>query len=125
MEKKRHCFHHILSFRYACEGIITALKEEPNLKFHFLSTLLVLGAAYYFQISTLDWIIVIILIGLVLSLELTNTAIEAIVDSFTPEQHPKAKYAKDIAAAAVLIVAAVSAIAGIVIFLPHLLSYFK
>ncbi len=121
MLKPRHSrFHRILSFKYAFEGLYAAFKEEPNLKFHFFFALLVITAGFYFQISSLDWIFIIIMTGLVLTLELTNTAIEAIVDSFTPEQHPRAKYAKDIGAAAVLITAISASIVGIIIFLPYL-----
>lgn len=113
--------HHILSFKYAFEGICAAVREEPNLKFHLLFSLLVLGAAFYFKVSFPDWIILIIMIGLVLAVEMTNTAVEAIVDSFTPDTHPRAKYAKDIAAGAVLIIALVAAIIGVIIFLPYVL----
>jgi diacylglycerol kinase len=116
-------FHHrVLSFKYAFEGITAAVKEEPNLRFHLGFAFLVLLVAFYFQISALDWIIVVIMIGLVLTLELTNTAIEAVVDSFTEEQHPRAKYAKDISAAAVLIAAISAVIVGLIIFLPYIKS---
>ncbi|MBI4037101.1 diacylglycerol kinase family protein [Candidatus Daviesbacteria bacterium] len=122
MEKKRSRFHHILSFKHAFEGLLSALKEEPNLKFHFIFAVMVLSAAYYFQITALDWIIIIVIISIVLALELTNTAIEAIVDSFTIDQHPRAKYAKDIGAAAVLLSAIFASIVGIIIFWPYLFS---
>lgn len=122
MEKTRSHFHHILSFKHAFEGLWAALKEEPNLKFHFIFAVLVLSAAYYFQIATFDWIIIIVMISIVLALELTNTAIEAIVDSFTIEQHPRAKYAKDIGAAAVLLSTIFAAAIGIIIFWPYLFS---
>lgn len=110
----------ILSFKYASIGIFQALKEEPNLKFHLLAGLLVILLGFFLQISSLDWIILVILIGLVISVELTNTAIEAVVDSFTLEQHPGAKLAKDISAGAVLVVAITSAAAGLLIFMPYL-----
>lgn len=110
----------ILSFKYAFEGLISALKEEPNLKIHFITGLLVVTAGFYFQISTLDWVILITMIGLVISVELTNTAVEAVVDYLIKEQHPGAKIAKDISAAAVLTVAITSSIVGLIIFLPYL-----
>lgn len=110
----------ILSFKYALTGIITALKEEPNLKFHFLAALVVFAASYLLNISRTDWMIVIFLIGFVISLELTNTAVEAVVDAFTDKEHPRAKFAKDISAGAVLIAAIISAVLGIIIFLPYL-----
>lgn len=112
----------ILSFKYAISGIFTALKEEPNLKFHFLAGVLVLILALILNISKTDWIIILFLIGFVISVELTNTAIEAVVDAFTDQEHPRAKYAKDISAGAVLVAAITSVIVGILIFLPYFLQ---
>ncbi len=110
---------HVLSFKYAFQGIAAALKTEPKLKFHFLTGLLVLIFSIILRISKEDWIIIIFLIGFVVAVELTNTAIEAVVDHFTPGVHPGAKLAKDISAGAVLVAAVTSAIIGIMIFLPY------
>lgn len=110
----------ILSFKYAFSGIIAALKEEPNLKFHLIAGVLVIFASLVLKISKADLLIIIFLIGFVISLELTNTAIEAMVDAFTDKEHPRAKYAKDISAGAVLIAAITSAALGIMIFLPYI-----
>lgn len=112
---------HILSFKYAFEGIWQALKQEPNLKFHLLAAVLVIGLSYFLQISKSDFIIIIILIGFVFAIELTNTAIEALVDHFTAREHPGAKLAKDISAGAVLIAAMTALIGGILIFIPYFL----
>ena len=112
----------ILSFKYAFDGIWAAFKEEPNLKLHFLAGIGVILAGLILNISARDWVLVVILIGLVISVELTNAAIEAVVDSFTVEHHPGAKKAKDISAGAVLVVAIMSAIAGLIIFLPYVKS---
>ena len=120
MEPKNSSNRKILTFKYALEGIISALKEEPNLKFHFLAGVFVIISGVVLQISWIDWIIIIFLIGFVISVELTNTAIEAIVDAFTDKEHPGAKLAKDISAGAVLISAITSAIIGAAIFLPYL-----
>lgn len=97
-----------------------AIKEEPNLKIHFFIACLVLIVSFLLKISRNDWIIIIILIGFVFAVELTNTAIEAIVDTFTDQEHPGAKLAKDISAGAVLVVALTAAVLGIIIFLPYL-----
>lgn len=110
----------VLSFRYAFSGIVAALKEEPNLKFHFVAGLLVIILSALLNISRQDWLIIIFLIGFVISVELTNTAIEAVVDAFTEKGHPGAKLAKDISAGAVLIAAVTSALIGIMIFLPYI-----
>lgn len=111
---------HILSFKYAFEGIVTALREEPNLKFHFLAGIIVIVLSFILQISKVDWLIIIFLIGFVIAVELTNTAIEAVVDAFTDKEHPGAKLAKDISAGAVLIAAITSTVLGIMIFAPYL-----
>lgn len=110
----------ILSFKYALVGIATALKGEPNMKFHFFVSLVVVALALVLKLSKSDWISIIFLIGFVISLELTNTAIEAVVDAFTDKEHPGAKMAKDIAAGAVLVAALTSMILGTIIFLPYI-----
>lgn len=111
---------HVISFKYAYAGIVDALKEEPNLKFHILAGLIVLFISYFLRISRADWIIIIFLIGFVVAVELTNTAIEAVVDHVIQTNHPGAKLAKDISAGAVLVAALTAAIIGIMIFLPYL-----
>ena len=112
--------HRVLSFKYAFEGIAAAFKEEPNLKFHFVAAALVILAGLYFQITHTEWLVLILTIGLVLTLELTNAAIEAVVDSFTDKVHPGAKLAKDVAAGAVLTGAITATAIGLIIFLPYL-----
>lgn len=109
----------ILTFKYAVVGILSALKEEPNLKFHFLAGLFVIIISLILNISRNDWMIIVFLIGFVISVELTNTAIEAVVDEFTNNEHPGAKLAKDISAGAVLVSTITAAIIGIIIFLPY------
>lgn len=111
----------VISFKYAFAGLVAALKEEPNLKFHFLAGVIVVLISFALKISKADWITIIFLIGFVISLELTNTAIEAVVDAFTDKAHPGAKLAKDISAAAVLVAAITSAVIGVMIFLPYLI----
>lgn len=113
----------VLSFKYAFAGIITALKEEPNFKFHILIGFIVILSSLFFKISKEDFIVVLILIGFVTSLELTNTAIEAVVDSFTEQNHPGAKLAKDVSAGAVLVAATTSLAVGILIFSPYILTF--
>ena len=108
---------HVISFKYAFEGIVSALKQEPNLKFHFLAALLVIIISFLLNISKSDWIIIIFLIGFVISVELTNTAIEAVVDHVIQTNHPGAKLAKDISAGAVLIAAVTAAFIGAIIWI--------
>lgn len=121
MEKKK-AKKLINSFKYALEGIKTAIKEEQNLKIHIIVMILVIIAGIIFKISQIEWIICIILFGFVISLELVNTAIENTVDLVTMEIKPKAKIAKDVAASAVLIAAITATIIGLIIFIPKILE---
>lgn len=109
-----------MSFKYAIEGLAAALRDQPNLVFQLCITAIVLTLGFYFQITRVEWLIVSLTIGFVITSELTNTAIEEIVDSFTDKAHPSAKKAKDVAAAAVLIASLTAAIIGLMIFLPYL-----
>lgn len=108
------------SFKYAFEGIQEAWKTEQNLKIHFMIMFLVIIAGIVLKISAIEWMICLVLFGLVISLELVNTAIETTVDIAMPEINEKAKFAKDIAAGAVLFSAIISAIIGLIIFIPKL-----
>lgn len=110
----------ILSFKYAFDGIISAIQLEPNIKIHLAVALVVITFGFLFNISRIEWLLIITSIGLVFALELTNTAIETVVNSFTKDSHPGAKLAKDISAGAVLVVTITSVIVGLIIFLPHL-----
>lgn len=109
-----------LSFKYAFEGIFTAFRDQPNLKLHLFAAAAVIFISYFLQISKAEWLIILLTIGFVVTAELTNTAIEEVVDSFTDQVHPAAKKAKDVAAAAVLVASITAAIVGIVIFLPYM-----
>lgn len=106
------------SFGYAFEGIFTGIRKERNMKIHCLMMGCVVIAGMIFHISAIEWCICLVLFGLILSLELVNTAVEAVVDLITEEKKPLAKIAKDTAAGAVLIAAIMAAAAGLVIFIP-------
>lgn len=113
----------INSFKYAIQGLGAAIKTEQNMKIHIVAMILVVVVGIILKISKLDWIICIILFGLVISAELTNTAIETVVDIASPEINPKAKLAKDIAASSVLVLAIVAVIVGLIIFIPKIIEY--
>lgn len=110
----------INSFKYAFEGFVQSLKAERNMKIHISVMLVVILCGFIFKISRGEWIICIILFGIVISAELFNTAIETVVDIAMPEKNDKAKTAKDVAAAGVLIIAISSAIIGLIIFIPKM-----
>ncbi len=112
------------SFKYALEGIFTGLKEEQNMKIHIAIMILVIIFGILLKISKIEWIICIALFGIVISMELINTAIENTVDLITKERNEQAKIAKDVAAGAVLVSAIASAIIGLIIFVPKVISIF-
>lgn len=112
------------SFKYAFEGIVTGIKEEQNMKIHISIMILVIIFGIILKISKIEWIICIILFGLVISMELINTAVENTVDLITKEKNEQAKIAKDVAAGAVLVSAIASAIIGLIIFVPKVISIF-
>ena len=112
------------SFKYAFDGIFTGIKEEQNMKIHIAIMILVIIFGIMLKISKMEWIICIILFGLVISMKLINTAIENTVDLVTKEKNEQAKIAKDVAAGAVLVSAIASAIIGLIIFVPKILLIF-
>lgn len=112
------------SFGYAFEGIWTGIYKERNMKIHCLAIVLVTIAGVFFQITAIQWCICLLLFALIASLELVNTAVEAVVDLVTEEKKPLAKIAKDTAAGAVLFSAIISVIIGCIIFLPYVLELF-
>lgn len=117
-------FRTIRSFKFAFDGLKTALKEEPNLRVHFLLAVLALFLGFVLKLSNLEWLVLILTIGLVLILELINTSVESIVNLVSPQIQNEAKIAKDVSAAAVLMAAILSLTVGAFLFLPKLLQYF-
>lgn len=108
------------SFGYAIEGLKTAIKKEPNMQTHIAIGSVVLVAAAYLKVSLAEWALLMFTIFFVIVLELFNTSLESIVNLVSPDIHPKAKIAKDVSAAAVLMAAIMSVIVGVLIFAPYL-----
>ena len=113
------------SFGYAFQGIWECIRDERNIRIHLTMTTLVVIGGIILHISLLEWIICLILFGLVISLELVNTAVESTVDLVTKEKRPLAKKAKDTAAGAVLVSAIFAAIIGLIIFVPKIIDFFS
>ncbi len=115
----------INSFKYAFTGIFSALKTERNLKIHISIATLVIIFGIILKISKIEWLICLICIMTVISSELINTAIETTVDIAMPNKNELAKRAKDIGAASVIVLATISAIIGLIIFVPKIIILFK
>ncbi len=114
----------LLSFTYPIKGLRYAYRNEQNLAVDVGVALLVTIAGFIFKLNLVEWAILALTIGLVISCELINTAIEAVVDLVTEDYHPLAKVAKDTAAAAVFVFAIVAIIVGLIIFLPKVIALF-
>ena len=112
------------SFQYAFSGIADMLREEPNARIHCIVTVLVIAAGFLFRISATEWLAVAFAIGLVISAEAFNTAIERLADVVQPEQDERIRDVKDLAAAAVLLCALAAAAVGLIIFLPKIFALF-
>ena len=110
------------SFRYAWNGIAIAVRDQQNLKVQSAIAATAIGAGFYFEITPSEWCFVLLSIGLVMGLEMVNSAIENVVDLVTRDHHPLAANAKDIAAGAVLFAAVLAVIVGVLIFYKYLFS---
>ncbi|MPM55967.1 Undecaprenol kinase [bioreactor metagenome] len=113
------------AFRNAFHGLKFVVTTQRNAQIHLAITILVIAAAIAFGVSANEWIAIVIAIGFVWATESINTAIEKLTDLASPGYHTLAKYAKDCAAAAVLISALTAVVIGVIIFLPRLLYMFK
>lgn len=114
----------IKSFKYCAEGMRYAFYHEQNIIVMFIVGILTLLLGIIFKLNKPERLAVLILIGLVMSLEMVNTAIEAVVDLVSPEKHPLAKVAKDCASGAVGIMSIFAAIIGLSIFIPKIIALF-
>ena len=108
------------SFRHAFRGMGYVLRTQRNAWIHALVSLLVLLMALWLQLPLRDWAVLLLTIAMVWTAEFINTALEAVVDLASPQQHPLAKVGKDVGAAAVLIAAATSVLIGLLVLGPPL-----
>ena len=104
-------------FKYAIEGVVHVLRTQRHMRFHFLTLLLVLIVSLVFNLSRTEVMVLLFTISLVLTAEMFNTAIEAVTDLVTQTYHPLAKFAKDIAAGAVLITTINALAIGFLLFM--------
>jgi len=127
MEKQRPTFirSRLNSFGYALKGISAAFRSEMNMRWHVLSAGAVVAVGFYLGLTTVEWVIICFAIGLVWMAELFNTALEVVVNLVSPDHHPLAGKAKDIAAGAVLIASLAAASAGVLVFLPYVWAFLQ
>jgi diacylglycerol kinase (ATP) len=107
---------------YAFSGLWQSFRKETHMRLHALSTICVLAAGFYFQISRFEWLAILGCVALVMITEILNSAIEKICDMITADIHPTIKYIKDISAAAVLLACLLAVVVGVVVFWHHLVA---
>lgn len=108
------------SVNCAIEGIHYTVRTQKHMRHHFLAALCVLFTALLLRVSPLEFMLLALAISFVLFAELLNTAIEVVVDMISPEFHPMAKVAKDVAAGAVLTAAFGTAIIGYLVLAKYI-----
>ncbi len=105
------------SFRHAVEGVVHTFRTQRNMRFHIFTVVLVLLSGLLFRLPATEMLVLLFTASLVLITEMFNTAVEAVVDMITQNYNPAAKFAKDIAAGAVLIASINAVVVGCVLFL--------
>jgi diacylglycerol kinase len=109
-----------ISIKFAWAGVRYVLSTQPNARLHLLIAAAVLILGIVLRITPLEFAVILIMISVVWSAELFNTAVEVLVDYISPEKQPFAKICKDVSAGAVLVTAVISVLVGLMIFLPRL-----
>jgi len=110
----------IKSFKYAINGIKILFRSEHNAWLHAAAAMIAISLAYIYQVSYSEWIAIILCIGLVISMEMVNTAVEKLCNLITTKSNQQIMQIKDLAAGAVLIAAIVSVVVASVIFVPKI-----
>lgn len=124
-DRNRKGFKRLLrSFKYASQGLIFVVKHEQNMQIHIITAVFILFLAYLTNLPLVHWLILLLVIAGMFSLEIMNTAVERTVDLVTEEYHPLAKRAKDIAAAAVFVYCVFAVIIGLTVFVPAIMAMF-
>lgn len=112
------------SFLYAGRGLWIFISSEAPALLHLIVILVVMAAGWWFDISPIEWMILILTVAALLSAELLNSAIERLGNAITTDRHPMIGKAKDLAAGAVLILSIAALIVAAIIFIPKIKSQF-
>ena len=108
------------SFKYASRGLSYVMRTQKNAWIHSVVMLAVIAVSFWLQLTRMEWVAILLVIGMVWTAEFINTSLESIVDMASPERHPLAQVGKDVAAAAVLFAALIAVVVGILVLGPHL-----
>ncbi|MDR0659604.1 MAG: diacylglycerol kinase family protein [Prevotellaceae bacterium] len=117
---KKRIYRHFRSYLYALRGITRLFKTEFNFWVHISIAICTIMLGFIFDLSSLEWVAVVLCCGLVLSAEAINTAIEYLANYCTTEKNEQIRKVKDVAAGAVLFCAITAFVVGLIIFIPKL-----
>ncbi|ALJ04080.1 diacylglycerol kinase [Pseudalgibacter alginicilyticus] len=117
-KKESFLVNRLKSIGFAFKGAYILIKTEASIKIQFVIAVFVTVTGFYFQISNTEWLVQFLAIGLVMTAEGINTAIEEIADFIHPEHHKKIGLIKDVAAGAVFIASMFAIIIGLIIYIP-------
>ena len=118
----QHIIRRIKSFKYAFNGIRFVISTQTNMQIHLFAAIIVTILGFYFKISRIEWLALVLTYAMVFISETINTAIEEIVNLISPKYNKKAGLIKDISAAFVLISAIFAVIVGLLIFIPKFIN---
>lgn len=124
-DAERRAASRLASFRHAFAGWWFVLRTQRNAWIHAVASVAVLAIGLWLELGRIEWAVLALTIALVWVAEFVNTAVEAVVDLLSPNIHPLAKIAKDVAAAAVLIAALTAIVVGLLILGPSLWARLK
>ena len=114
----------IKSFSYAFAGLKVLFREEHNSRIHATAAILAILTGFILRISPMEWVAVLIVIGMVFSAEIINSSLERTADFVKAERDDRKRDIKDLGAAAVLVCAIVAAMVGVIVFLPKIIVLF-
>lgn len=109
-------------FKYAFQGLLVLFNKDKKFLIHIICACFAILLSFYLKINIVEWFLIIIAIGFVLTFEAMNTALEYVVDLITDEYHELAKKAKDTAAASVMLASLIALVIGLIVFLPYFIK---
>lgn len=118
---KRLLERHSISLNHAIDGVVWSWRTQPNYRVHFIVSVLIISAGFYYAIQPFEWIFLVLTITIGLVIETINTALEATSDAITREWKEEIKIAKDTSAAAMLTYSVGAVIVVAIIFVPKML----
>lgn len=111
-------------FGFAFQGVVALVSKDKNMRIHFCLFGCLIFVSWFFQLSLVEWAIVLVCSCLVICFEALNTILEHVCDYIQPERHPSIKFIKDAAAGVVLLASIFSSIVACIIFIPKIVAFF-